>query len=241
MEWFAQSRRLNIARTHYGLRGERFADFASRIGVDRASAYQLVRLWKHRTAILTRCLDEGRYYGWETCLYWFEKPPRRQWHRERDNKFNNDEYATPPSVFRRFGAACTLDVCATAGKAMYSSYFTKAQDGLKQSWSGTASMNPPDSDLYPWCAKACEYARAGGTVIALLPAWTDAPWFHDFVSYGAITFVRGKLSYVGRKGYAPFPSIIVEWNPQTVKRKRGAPLVALLDTGVCIAGEYMAG
>ena len=65
VEWFAQSERLNIARTHYGLRGERFADFANRIGVDRASAYQLLKLWKHRTAILARCVDEGRYYGWE--------------------------------------------------------------------------------------------------------------------------------------------------------------------------------
>jgi hypothetical protein len=39
IEWFAQSERLNIARAHFGLRGERFADFATRIGVDRAFAY----------------------------------------------------------------------------------------------------------------------------------------------------------------------------------------------------------
>jgi hypothetical protein len=30
------------------------SDFASRIGVDRASAYQPVKLWRHRTAILAR-------------------------------------------------------------------------------------------------------------------------------------------------------------------------------------------
>ena len=35
---------------------------------------------------------------------------------------------------------------------------------------------------------------------------------------GKITLLRGKLSYVGRNGYAPFPSMIVEWNSQTVKR-----------------------
>jgi phage N-6-adenine-methyltransferase len=240
VEWFAQSERLNIARTHYKLGGDRFADFANRIGVDRASAYQLVKLWKHRTAILTRCIDEGRYYGWETCLYWFEKAPRRQWHRSPDNKYINDEYATPPSVFRRFGSTCTLDVCATAGKAMCAEYFSKEQDGLKQRWHGTVWMNPPYSDLYPWCAKAYDYAEAGGTVIALLPAWTDAPWFHDYVSYGRITFIRGKLSYVGRRGYAPFPSIVVEWNPKTVKRSRGTPLDAVLDTGVATGGAYTA-
>jgi phage N-6-adenine-methyltransferase len=240
VEWFAQSERLNIARTHYELRGDRFADFASRIGVDRASAYQLVKLWKHRTAILTRCLDEGRYYGWETCLYWFERAPRHLWRKDRGGECNNDEYATPPSVFKRFGSDCSLDVCATTGKAMCAAYFSKPQDGLKQGWHGTVWMNPPYSDLYPWCAKAYEYAKAGGTVIALLPAWTDAPWFHDFVSYGRITFIRGKLSYVGRRGYAPFPSIIVEWNAKTVKRRRGAPLDAILDTGIAKSGTYIA-
>ena len=234
LEWFAQSQRLNIAREHYALRGERFIDFAGRIGVDQASAYQLVKLWRHRTAILARCTDEGRYFGWEHCLYWFEKPPRRLWHRNPNSTYSNDEYATPPSIFRRFGSACALDVCATDGKAMCAEFFTKEDDGLKRPWHGTVWMNPPYSDLYPWCSKAYEYARAGGTVIALLPAWTDAPWFHDFVSYGAITFIRGKLSYVGRKGYAPFASIVVKWNPHTVKRRSGAPLDAMLDTGVAL-------
>jgi hypothetical protein len=57
LEWFAQSERLNIARTHYGLKGARFIDFAGRIGIDRASAYQLVKLRKHRAAILARAAD----------------------------------------------------------------------------------------------------------------------------------------------------------------------------------------
>ena len=76
LEWFAQSERLNIARIHHHLRGPRFTDFAERIGVDRSSAFQLVKLWQYRQRILARCEDEGRYYGWETCLYWHEKPPR---------------------------------------------------------------------------------------------------------------------------------------------------------------------
>ena len=42
LEWFTQSERLWIARTHYHLRGPRFIDFAERIGVDQSSAYQLV-------------------------------------------------------------------------------------------------------------------------------------------------------------------------------------------------------
>jgi hypothetical protein len=114
---------------------------------------------------------------------------------------------------------------------MCTKHYSKAHDGLTQRWSGTVWMNPPYSDLLPWCAKAYDYAKSGGTVIALLPAWTDAPWFHDCVSYGRITFLRGKLSYVSRRGYAPFGSMIVEWNPEAVKRQRGEPLNAVLDGG----------
>jgi hypothetical protein len=56
--WFRQSERLNIARSHYGLRGARFTDFARRIGVDRASAFRLIKLHKHRGAVLSECRDE---------------------------------------------------------------------------------------------------------------------------------------------------------------------------------------
>ncbi len=35
--------------------------------------------------------------------------------------------------------------------------------------------------------------------------------------------------------------MIVEWNPQTVKRRRGKPLDVVLDTGLCIGGVYKAG
>jgi hypothetical protein len=56
--WFRQSERLNIARAHYELRGTRFTDFARRIGVDRASAFQLIKLYKHRSAILSDCREE---------------------------------------------------------------------------------------------------------------------------------------------------------------------------------------
>jgi hypothetical protein len=76
--WFRQSERLNIARSHYRLRGTRFTDFARRIGVDRASAFRLIKLHKHRGAVLSKCRDElakanalGETYfypGWRIAL-----------------------------------------------------------------------------------------------------------------------------------------------------------------------------
>lgn len=237
-EWLAQSERLNIARNHYGLRGARFTDFASRIGVDRASAFQLVKLWEHRAAILARCRQEGHYPGWETALYWFERDPRRSWHRSPHGS-HTDEYGTPRAVFRRFGTGCTLDVCAKADTTMCHTYFTKEQDGLKRRWRGRVWMNPPYSAINQWCKKAYSYAQSGGTTIALLPAWTDAPWFHDYAAFGHITFIRGKLGFVGKKGYAWFPSMVVEWSPRTVRRKADAPLLATLDAGSTSGGMYI--
>jgi hypothetical protein len=159
-EWFAQSERLNIARTHYKLRGERFADFANRIGVDRASAYQLVKLWRHRTAILARCRDEARYYGWETCLYWFERDPRRSWHRSPHGS-HTDEYGTPPSVFKRFGSNCTLDVCATPTTAVCPNHFTKAQDGLKRPWHGIVLDEPTLQQFGPMVRQSVRVCTGG--------------------------------------------------------------------------------
>ncbi len=176
VEWFAQSERLNIARIHHHLRGPRFIDFAERIGVDQSSAYQLVKLWQYRKPILARCEDEGRYYGWETCLYWHEKPPRGR-HQDRDAK---QEYGTPPAIFRRFGTRCTVDVCATVGRALCADFIPKAKNGLTQEWHGVVWLNPPYSGIYRWVAKAV-------AVIALLPVWSDAPWFHDFMPLGKIT------------------------------------------------------
>ena len=86
--WFRQSERLNIARTHYRLRGTRFTDFARRIGVDRASAFQLVKLHKHRAAILAECRERTKteaiargetyfYPGWRTALERHEVKPSR--------------------------------------------------------------------------------------------------------------------------------------------------------------------
>src|SRR5277367_857857 len=88
-EWFRQSERLNIARRHHKLRGDRFVDFAKRIGIDRSAAFDLVKLWKHRSAIMSRCLDEAEaaakrgemfnHPGWRTALEWCEPIRHNKW------------------------------------------------------------------------------------------------------------------------------------------------------------------
>ena len=146
--WFNQSGRLCIARKHYNLRGARFSDFADRMGIERSNAFKLAKLWQHRHAILKRCREEGKWYGWETTLYWHEKPPAR-WRRRHQEDGRPDERRTPIKLFERFGGDCDLDVAATAENAVCREFFTKVQDGLKQKWRGgdCGSVETPSSDI----------------------------------------------------------------------------------------------
>ena len=59
-----------------------------------------------------------------------------------------DEWSTPQDLFEKLKAefAFQLDVCAAAANTKCSLYFDRAQDGLKQTWSGVCWMNPPYGD-----------------------------------------------------------------------------------------------
>jgi len=103
-----------------------------------------------------------------------------------------------------------LDVCATAENARCARFFTKAQDGLAQDWTGnTVFMNPPYGlTIARWIEKASGIER--GVVVCLLPARTDTAWFHDFIYKRAeIRFIRGRLRFSRSRNSAPFPSMIV--------------------------------
>ena len=186
VEYLKQSERLHIGMFHYGFRGVRFTNFANKIGVDRSSAYRLRKLCLYGDKILKRCHDEQRWYGWETCLYWYEKAPP-SWYQRHLHKSDrrSDERRTPKKIFERFGKDCTLDVAATADNALCAEFYTKQQDGLKQPLHGVVWCNPPYSNVAPWLRKIVEYARSGGRVIALLPGWTNSTFFHEYLQVWA--------------------------------------------------------
>ena len=135
-----------------------------------------------------------------------------------------DEWATPQEVFdaldREFGF--TLDVCADNWNHKTKNYFDKATNGLLQEWRGVCFMNPPyGRQIGVWLKKAYESAGWGATVVCLVPARTDTAWWHDYAAKGEIRFVRGRIKFVGRNGVkdaAPFPSAIVIFRPNEVKR-----------------------
>jgi hypothetical protein len=105
-----------------------------------------------------------------------------------------DEWSTPQDTFnaldQEFGF--TVDVCATAENAKCAKFYTKAEDGLAQPWSGVCWMNPPyGRTIGKWMAKARKAVEAGATVVALVPARTDTRWWHDHATKGEIRFLPG--------------------------------------------------
>ena len=127
-----------------------------------------------------------------------------------------DLWATPQDFFDKQNAiyGFTLDVCATADNAKCARYYTEADNGLGQPWQGVCWMNPPyGRAIGHWMRKAYESAKAGATVVCLVPARTDTAWWHDYAMRGRIQFLRGRLKFQGHRKDAPFPSAIVIFKP----------------------------
>lgn len=141
------------------------------------------------------------------------------------------EWSTPQEFFDRINAThkFNVDVCATAENAKCARFFTKEQDGLKQTWGGLRCwMNPPyGREIGRWVAKAfSESLHEGTTVVALLPARTDTAWWHTYIEDVALVdFIRGRLKFGGHKNAAPFPSALVTWSEKSRLYVRGVKMV----------------
>lgn len=129
-----------------------------------------------------------------------------------------DEWATPSAIFDPLNAEFDfdLDPCASDLNAKCAHYFTQAQNGLAQDWSGRrVFMNPPyGRAIRHWVAKARE---SGVLVVGLLPARTDTAWFHDHINGVAeVRFLKGRVYFESpgfKRDRAPFPSLVAIWRP----------------------------
>lgn len=129
----------------------------------------------------------------------------------------SDNWPTPQSFFdevNRVHGPFDLDVCASAENTKCPRFFTAADDGLKQAWTGRVWMNPPyGRTIGAWMRKAHESAKSGAFVVCLVPARTDTAWWHDYAAKGEVRFIRGRLKFGGHKNSAPFPSALVIFKP----------------------------
>lgn len=127
-----------------------------------------------------------------------------------------DMWATPQYFFDAVNEEFSfeLDVCASPENAKCSRYFTEAEDGLTQEWSGICWMNPPyGRAIGDWMRKAYESSLSGATVVCLVPSRTDTRWWHDYAAKGEIRFLRGRLKFGAATTSAPFPSALVIFRP----------------------------
>lgn len=125
-----------------------------------------------------------------------------------------DEWSTPQHIFDEWDRDYhfDLDVCATPDNTKCNKFFTRADDGLAQVWTGSCWMNPPyGRNIGLWVEKAWRSVdkELADFVVCLLPARTDTKWFHDYCwKYGRVYFIRGRLKFGGSTNSAPFPSMI---------------------------------
>lgn len=129
-----------------------------------------------------------------------------------------DDWPTPQDFFdqvaKEFGPF-DLDPCASAENAKAPKFYTQADDGLAQDWSGKVWMNPPyGRTIGQWMKKAYEASQHGALVVCLVPSRTDTAWWHDYAAKGEVRFIRGRLKFGNAKANAPFPSALVIFHPQ---------------------------
>jgi site-specific DNA-methyltransferase (adenine-specific) len=156
------------------------------------------------------------------------------------HKSGSDEHGTPQALFDRLDDEFhfDLDVCATApteiwepdpgedtgswmldpGNAKCPIYFTKEDDGLSQQWFGRVWMNPPytKGQVGVWIQKLLKELVVGRITlgVALTAARPDTAWFQVVASYAnEIRFLKGRLTFEGQSNAAPFPSVVLVFDP----------------------------
>jgi DNA N-6-adenine-methyltransferase (Dam) len=93
------------------------------------------------------------------------------------------EWPTDPAFLAkleaRFGPF-SLDPCCTPETAKCDRYFTRADDGLAQTWTGRVLMNPPAREIDRRMRKAYESAQTMAEIlVCLVPVRTDTQWWHS--------------------------------------------------------------
>ena len=128
-------------------------------------------------------------------------------------RFNrHNDWETPQDFFEKLDQEFHFetDVCALPENAKCEKFYTPDEDGLAQKWIGVCWMNPPyGRGIIDWVEKAYISAKAGATVVCLLPSRTDTKWWHDYCLKGEIRFVRGRLKFNKSKDSAPFANSVV--------------------------------
>ena len=114
-------------------------------------------------------------------------------------------------------APIVLDPCSNATSIVPAKtrYMLPEQDGLALPWDsepGVVFVNPPYSrEIGPWIDKAIASYSDGTQIILLVPARTCTRWWRSLMqgNYARVWFRTGRLTFLGGKHCAPFPSALI--------------------------------
>lgn len=110
-----------------------------------------------------------------------------------------------------------------------------AEEALAGDWFGCTFVVADYADVERWVDRFREEVAEGRTVVALLPARTNAGWFHTGVLEVAdeVRFVRGRVQFARPSG---FPDLIAVYRRHVPKRERKATEVAVISCSTSFTG-----
>ncbi len=129
------------------------------------------------------------------------------------------DHETPDDFYNKLNEefGFTIDAAATAQNAKCARFITPEQDALAAHWGApgeTVWCNPPYNKVADWMKQGYESSVANSCIVVMLvPSRTDTKWFREFASRGIIRFVVGRLKFKNTESSAPFPSMLVIFNP----------------------------
>jgi phage N-6-adenine-methyltransferase len=144
----------------------------------------------------------------------------------------NTCYGTPRFLFDLLNVEFhfTVDVAANADNHKIEPWFGPGSiwredalcDGRWAPPGEAVFCNPPYGRNTPqFTQRAREEARAGLTVVLLIPARTETRWWQLHCAGSEVRLVRGRLVFEGARHQAPFPSAIVIMRPEDPDSEAG--------------------
>lgn len=107
----------------------------------------------------------------------------------------------------------TVDAAASHDLHKHERYWTREEDGLKQSWKGErVFVNPPffANPLAAFARKAFMESRDINTMVAMVvPVKSDQGWWCDYALRAQRRFLRGRIKFQGAEHAYPKPVAVL--------------------------------